>query len=503
MGKCVVYRTRQGLLPFSAIVVALLVSGCSSDVSRFAYDSAGPSAPPPIVAQTAPQVNRAPEPRYISAGRVAAVRAEPLDPVIDGGGVSQSTSSPAATYDVAAQNPYEAPVGDNNNIFGADTQMVVAPGDTLFSIARRNDVPLNQLAAINGIEDPARLRVGQRLTIPVASNADHLSAPSVDDPIYTASTKQANSTRTQVALATPKPQVQKTGPGVHPNPSEAVHKSNIHTVAPGDTSYSIATRNGLYVSQLARLNGLSDPTALRVGQTLLLRGHEQIINSANKPDSQVAAAKGPAPTPTVATGQKKPVSPTASDTATVQGQKPAPVRVVYGQQKPLSQPDTSTKPVQVATRMDTTRSVLQSGLPSADPSTKNGSAAPAPALFRWPVQGRVISAFGAGADTRKNDGINIAVPTGTSVKAAKEGTVVYAGSELRTFGKLILVRHADGWVSAYAHNDELLVRRGDTVTRGQTIAKAGSTGEVSTPQVHFELRRDMKPVDPLKYLSPV
>jgi murein DD-endopeptidase MepM/ murein hydrolase activator NlpD len=121
--------------------------------------------------------------------------------------------------------------------------------------------------------------------------------------------------------------------------------------------------------------------------------------------------------------------------------------------------------------------------------------------FRWPVRGRIISGFGAKPNGEKNDGINLAVPEGTSVKAVEAGTVIYAGNELAGYGNLVLIRHADGWVSAYAHNKDMLVKRGDTIRRGQTIAHAGMTGSVTAPQVHFELRKGAKPVNPLDYLA--
>lgn len=117
--------------------------------------------------------------------------------------------------------------------------------------------------------------------------------------------------------------------------------------------------------------------------------------------------------------------------------------------------------------------------------------------FRWPARGRIIQGFKAGG----NDGINIAVPEGTAVKAAEGGVVAYAGSELKGYGNLVLIRHPNGFVSAYAHNGSLDVKRGDQVKRGQTIAKAGQTGNVSTPQVHFELRKGSSPVDPTGYLA--
>lgn len=122
--------------------------------------------------------------------------------------------------------------------------------------------------------------------------------------------------------------------------------------------------------------------------------------------------------------------------------------------------------------------------------------------FRWPVKGRVISNYGAKPSGGRNDGINIAVPEGTSVKAAENGVVAYAGNELKGYGNLVLIRHSNNWVTAYAHNKELFVRRGDTIKRGQIIAKAGKTGSVKTPQLHFEIRKGAQAVDPTQYLSP-
>ena len=121
--------------------------------------------------------------------------------------------------------------------------------------------------------------------------------------------------------------------------------------------------------------------------------------------------------------------------------------------------------------------------------------------LRWPVSGRIITGFGQRTDGTHNDGINLSVPLGTSVHAAEGGTVAYAGSELKGYGNLILLRHDNGWVTAYAHNDQLTVKRGDKVQRGQVIATAGRTGSVDQPQVHFELRQGSKPVDPVPFLE--
>jgi murein DD-endopeptidase MepM/ murein hydrolase activator NlpD len=121
--------------------------------------------------------------------------------------------------------------------------------------------------------------------------------------------------------------------------------------------------------------------------------------------------------------------------------------------------------------------------------------------FAWPVSGRVISDFGANATGGKNDGINIAAPWGTPVRASAAGTVTYAGNELKDYGNLVLVKHSGGYTTAYAHAERLVVARGDVVTRGQVIAYAGQTGDVSTPQVHFEIRSATVPVNPRSYLS--
>jgi murein DD-endopeptidase MepM/ murein hydrolase activator NlpD len=127
--------------------------------------------------------------------------------------------------------------------------------------------------------------------------------------------------------------------------------------------------------------------------------------------------------------------------------------------------------------------------------------APDSVKLRWPAIGKVIAAFGGRPDGTHNDGINLSVPLGTEVHSAESGVVAYAGNELKGYGNLILIRHDNGWVTAYAHNDELLVKRGDKINRGQVIAKAGKTGSVDQPQVHFELRQGSKPVDPTPYME--
>ena len=119
--------------------------------------------------------------------------------------------------------------------------------------------------------------------------------------------------------------------------------------------------------------------------------------------------------------------------------------------------------------------------------------------FRWPAKGRVIAGFGPKTNGQPNDGINIALPEGTPVKAAEDGVVAYAGNELKGYGNLVLVRHSNGYVTAYAHAKELLVKRGDPIKRGQMIARSGQTGNVDAPQLHFEIRKGPAPIDPMPH----
>lgn len=131
-------------------------------------------------------------------------------------------------------------------------------------------------------------------------------------------------------------------------------------------------------------------------------------------------------------------------------------------------------------------------LPSPPDSSDRG--------FIWPVEGKVVSTFGPKSRGRRNDGINIATARGAPVRAVENGVVAYAGNELRGFGNMVLIKHQGGWISTYAHNDRLLVERGDRVRRGQVIARAGSTGRADGVQLHFELRKGTTPVDPLQHL---
>ena len=224
-----------------------------------------------------------------------------------------------------------------------------------------------------------------------------------------------------------------------------------HVVERGDTLYGVSRHYGVGMDTLARANGLKAPYTIVVGQRLRI--------------PQVGPRVGPQVGPRV--GPQ--VGPRA-------GEK---IAQAQPRAKSKGKPAPQTPP--------------RTAVPSPPPKSGKG--------FLWPARGRVVSNFGPKAKGLHNDGINISAPRGAPVRAAENGVVAYAGNELRGFGNLLLVKHSGGWITAYAHNQDLLVRRGEKVSKGQAIAKIGSTGSVTSPQLHFEIRKGKRAIDPRKYLT--
>ncbi|MCJ9672059.1 M23 family metallopeptidase, partial [Neorhizobium sp. SHOUNA12B] len=146
------------------------------------------------------------------------------------------------------------------------------------------------------------------------------------------------------------------------------------------------------------------------------------------------------------------------------------------------------------------------GASVADVEKKSDTASVAPqstgiGKYRWPVNGAVIAGYGQNVDGNRNDGIDISVPEGTPIKAAENGVVIYAGNGLKQLGNTVLVRHDDGKVTVYGHAGSINVTRGQKITRGQTVAASGMSGDAKRPQVHFEVRKDATPVNPITFLE--
>jgi murein DD-endopeptidase MepM/ murein hydrolase activator NlpD len=300
-------------------------------------------------------------------------------------------------------------------------------------------------------------------------------------------------------------------------------------VATGESLTTLSNRYGVPNDVLLKANGLT-ASQVQPGTRLVIPVYNGGVAAAPAQTERIAAAKPAAKEPVrlaAATPAKKPEAPKAAEKA---DKKTPAAKVALGKPDPKAAPKkdvkvADAKPVKPADKPKTAAApekpakpikmakVEQAPLadnsrrPAVDPTptatvrptetpAKEDSDSANPE-FRWPARGRVIQGFKAGG----NDGINIALPEGTSVKAAESGVVAYAGSELKGYGNLVLIRHPNGFVSAYANNGDLDVKRGDTVKRGQTIAKSGQSGNVSSPQLHFELRKGSTPVDPTNYLA--
>jgi murein DD-endopeptidase MepM/ murein hydrolase activator NlpD len=325
----------------------------------------------------------------------------------------------------------------------------VSAGDTAASLSQGFGVPVSVILEANSLTSATDVRPGQRLVIPTYVYRDNPAAAAA-----------------VVATATPAPVAAPiapaAGPGTPPStlgaqavaidggPAAASGRS--YVVAAGDTLYSIARKHGVSPGELARVNGIGADGTVKLGTPLTIP----------------------------AAGTSGGVAPHETQVASLEPQPTA--SGIMSDAAPEARPQTVEPPAAVVQPTDGVSSAGASG-------------------FRWPVRGRIIAGFGKQADGARNDGINLAVPAGTPVHAAEEGTVIYAGNELQGYGNLILIQHKDDWVSAYAHNESISVKRGDTVKRGQTIASVGKSGSVDQPQLHFELRKKSKPVDPLPHLS--
>lgn len=292
----------------------------------------------------------------------------------------------------------------------------------------------------------------------------------------------------------------------------------------GDTLLGIARRHGVGLTPLAAANGLAPPYVIRPGQVLHVPGAggplaPPVAFAATgsslgvaPPLPEASAASLPPPVP----GHD---STAAREVVTEALPPPGPPPPAPSQAQPAAAPPVAAAPVAAAPVAAAAVAAVTASAPAATPSTRPAAsrsaetprapareaAAPArtlpPGRFVWPVRGRVVSGFGDKGGGLVNDGLNIAAPQGTPVRAAAQGTVIYAGNGVRGFGNLVLIRHEGGWVTAYGHNERILVRQGQVVRTGEEIARVGSTGSVATPQLHFQVRRGGRPVDPAAHLD--
>jgi len=403
------------------------------------------------------------------------IRDEPPAPVTD----AENPGGQNVAQGHAAPVPIETAAG----------KLTVRPGQTLYAVARDAKVPVRALIDANQLQPPYKLQAGQVLIVP--------------------HTRQ-------------------------------------HIVQPGETLYAVARQYGVEASSLARENHLNPPYSIKSGAVLILPTPVETAGAAPGPapvtvvapaapgpsagsgtvsavplapppkpaaPPAIAAAAPHAPTP-LQPPAAAPVAPVAAPPVVAAAAPPAVAPAPQAAAPAAAVPAAASPPPPPAKPAPQAAAAAPAPPPDAESAAKPAAAAsaaevaaavaahadPVPPLFGWPVRGRILSVFGTAVAGTHSDGINIAAPTGTTVSAAEGGTVAYAGNELRGFGNLLLIKHADGWVTAYAHNEVLLVKKGQKVRRGEPIARVGSSGGVGQPQLHFELRRGTKAIDPLDHL---
>lgn len=477
------------------VLLSSAVAGCSADITRFdsasfnlndspSATSAAPPRPSENVRSNSDFEN--PVTRTHRAGPYGAGASTA------GGGVEVAALPDATPVGAAAPAPATAPHETARTAYRptvaaaatsvpqaiAKGEMIeVQQGDTLYGLSRRHQVSLAELMSVNGLTTP-NLKLGQKLHLPAGKTAVRTAAATPAAAFAPSAVTHANSGRAEpVVPAADAPAM------AEPSPELLAKYNSTYVMKPGDSLYKVARAHKVPFTELQVVNGISNPLKLRPGVSLKVP-QAYAMTAAADPAAGVPAATAAIPSPA-------PSAPAAS----------AIVAPVVPDAAGLTVPQTSAQPTIINTAK---RDVAPKGdkvAVAAPQAAAEAAAATVQTKLRWPAQGKIIAGFGGRTDGTHNDGINLSVPQGTEVHAAEDGVIAYAGSELKGYGNLVLVRHDNGWVTAYAHNEELLVKRGDRVKRGQVIGKAGKTGTVDQPQVHFELRQNSKPVDPTPFME--
>jgi murein DD-endopeptidase MepM/ murein hydrolase activator NlpD len=434
--------------------VAIGAAACSPETARFSDNSLGnPYGAQPSYSQAAPPP----------------IERQPLPPNHYGQPQSGQPLPPPVPETTGTVRSGAAGSWD----WEGGTAITLERGDTIGAVSHRFGVPVHAIMEANHITDPKTVAPGQRIVIPrynpngTGAKLAHAAAPRTPGAPHVAAVQAAPQ-----PAATPRvvaPHVASAAPASS-LPASAASGSGqtllapppIHTVMSGDTLSRIAHKYHVKVKDLAVANGIQPETPLKIGDKITVP--VKTVAAAPKTPQVAAVAGKPQPgIPAKPTGPAKP-----------------------GGTPKVAANDTPNKVQMVA--------------PAEAQADETGTTANGAPAFRWPIRGRVIANFGSKVNGASNDGIDLAVPEGTPIRSADDGVVAYSGSELKGYGNLVLVRHANGFVTAYAHASELMVKRNDQVHKGQVIAKSGQTGTATTPQLHFEVRKNSAPVDPMQYL---
>ena len=454
-----------------ALVAASALAGCSADIARFDFPTASLAEGTEATGSASTQQEQAAFGRANLGGNEAneapaTYAASPSAPPADSR--IEMSALPEPSPPVTAPAPSAAPSAPVPQSYAAPEPAADAPtgemvevqrGDTLYGLSKRHRVSLNELMRVNGLTSPA-LKPGQKLYLPVST------------------------------AALPDAEPRRPAPVAAPSVAAPADWNGSYTIKPGDSLYAVARRHNVKLDDLTRYNGISDVRRVRPGTVLKIPGDSSVIAEAAGAPPQTTPKYAEAPRTAPIT------SAPIGDFSTAAPATPGPQLTILNAKKPETETPVGGE------RSAAVESPTRTDVPAASAPAAPGSGSVASnGKLRWPAKGRVVTGFGPRPDGTHNDGINIAVPMGTDVHAAEDGVVAYAGDQLKGYGNLILIRHEGGIVTAYAHSDQMLVKRNDRVTRGQVIAKAGKTGHVDQPQVHFEVRKNERPVDPAPMLE--
>lgn len=364
--------------------------------------------------------------------------------------------------------------------------VVVKRGDTLYAIARANNMTVDEIAKINNIAAPYTIRIGDVLKIekpiekpkPVVENKPAIK-PKVEPKVEPKAEPVVKEKPKDMPKETPKESPKEKTDVRVPVKTIKIEK--------GDTLYSISRTYAVPVNDLAVMNNLSAPFALRVGDSLRVPDLAERVPVKKDVMPKVEPAKAKPKTETKPKEQAKTQIKSQAKTESKNQTKPKPVE------------KTNQKKVAETKKTADKKTAEKKVAPAKTETPK--IAARSSSKFSWPVRGKILSNFGAKDGGLYNDGINISAAFDSTVSAAENGVVAYAGNEVRGMGNLIIIQHSDGWMTVYAHLNSMSVRRGARVSVGQKIGTVGQTGKVSVPQLHFEIRNGTKAHNPINYLK--
>ena len=485
-----VSRGRSLILPLS-LASGLALAGCSADVIRLDSpasfglndSSSGLSRPSASMTRSGAGFGALDLAQNTSGSTNAP---PPSDPVRMAALPEPVPATPVPSYVPSSAAPASRAAAPSPAVAAAEKgePIQVQQGDTLYGLSKRHHVAISELMSVNGLSSP-NLKPGQTLYLPLGKPAGR--KPLTRQPEVAAAPAAAPVKAAAAAAPAPVPE------------ATIAKYDGIYTVKKGDNVYGLALQFHVPPAELQAVNGITDVRKVRPGATLKVPA-SALANLPAQAAPAAAPVAPPAPAaPSVAAAASEPVAKVpaavvAKDKESTASNSALPSQpVLLNGEKKVATADT--------TATDASPAATEKG--SGTKVAAAGDAGTAASKLRWPVKGKVIGNFGPRPDGTHNDGVNVSVPLGTEVHAAESGVVAYAGSELKGYGNLILVRHDNGWITAYAHNEEMLAKRGDKVKRGQVIAKAGKSGQVDQPQVHFELRQGSKPVDPSPFMEKI